>query len=116
MFPAYVIGGKNCNERSRRGGFFYIGTAAGILAFDQAHCADYFKTKFTGGFDSLHGRRSGSAYVIHDDNARAFFAETLDTLTGAMLFSALRTRKPLSVPLVTPTAQRSDRRPSSIHR
>src|SRR5450631_763746 len=84
LFP-YLIGRKDRNKGSGRGGFFYTGAAVGILALDEAHRADHFEAVFSRRFDGLHGGGPGSAHIVHDHHARAFFTEALDALAGAVL-------------------------------
>src|SRR5437868_4170334 len=56
-----------------------------VLAFDQAHCADYFETICAGRFNGLDRRSPSCADVVNDNNPRAGLTEALDTLASPML-------------------------------
>src|ERR1700675_2016708 len=89
MLFSDLIRRKNRDEIRGRGGFFYAGSAGGILALNQAHNAGHFEAVLAGSFNGLHGGGSGGAYIVHDNHLRAFFAEAFDALAGAMLLLGL---------------------------
>src|ERR1039458_10035874 len=76
-----------------RGCFFYVGTALCILALDQANHAGDIESGLAGRFDRLHSGATGRANIIHDDHARALFAEAFDALACAVLLFGLAHQK-----------------------
>src|SRR5580658_8155030 len=86
VLAAHFVGSEDGDKGRGRGGFLYVRTAASFFALDQAHCASDYESEIAGGFDGLDGGGSGGAYVVDDHDARAFFAEAFEALSGAVLF------------------------------
>jgi len=86
VFFANVGGGKDRNKWRRSRGFLHAGASIRLFALDEAHHADDIEPEFPGSFDGLDCGSTGRAHVIHDHDSRALFAESLDPLSGAVLF------------------------------
>src|SRR5579872_5677226 len=97
MLATNILCCKDRDEWSRRGRFFHVGTALGLLALHQAHHAGDFKTEIKGGFDGLNGRGASGANVIDDYNPRALLAEAFDALPRAMLLFSLANQEALQI-------------------
>src|SRR5207237_9062525 len=59
----------------------------------QTHNSDDVYADFARRFNHLYGRRSCGTHIIHNDDLRPFFLESLDALPGAMLFLRLAHQK-----------------------
>src|SRR6266496_5983774 len=88
LFP-HLVCREDRDERRGCRGFFYVRTAVRVLTFYQAHRAYDFESKVAGGFDGLHGGGAGGADIVHNHDARAFFAKAFNALSGAVLFFGL---------------------------
>src|ERR1017187_9698159 len=84
VLGAYLGRSEDGDEGHAARGFFHGGASLRLLALHQTHDAHNLKVKFSGGLDGLHGGGSRGADVIDDDHARAFLAEALDALPGAV--------------------------------
>src|SRR5580700_9580503 len=71
--------------------------AAAFSTLDQAHHADDFKSKFAYRLDRLNCRRSRSADVIHDHDARTLLSKAFDPLSRAMLLLGFADEKAVNL-------------------
>ena len=93
VFRANVLGREQRDERRRRCGLFHIRAAAGFLPLHQAQYAGDLESKLAGGLNRLNGRSASGAYVVHDYDMRALFAEALNSLSGAVCLLRLADQK-----------------------
>src|SRR5271166_44187 len=89
MFFSHVVRSEDRDKRCGRRGPFYIRTPMRILAFDQTHRADHFKTKRPRGFDGVDRRSSRRANIVDDHDLRTGLAKAFNTLAGAVLLLGL---------------------------
>jgi hypothetical protein len=85
MLPSDIIGSEYGKKWRGGSGLFHAGSAASLLALDEAHDSHDIEAKFAGCCNGLDGRRPGRAYIVDNYYARWLFAESLDALSGSML-------------------------------
>src|ERR1051326_277077 len=82
----YVIRSKHTDEWRGSSGFFYRGTATGFQSFNQAGHTRDVEAEFTSGFYGLDGGTAGSADIIDNHHASAFFLKAFHAPTHAVRF------------------------------
>src|SRR5258708_7365455 len=92
-----IAGGEYGNKRGRRGRLLDTRTPSRLLAYHQAQYAHHLKAEFPRRFDRLHGRGPGSANVVDNHYARAFFLETFNAPSGAVLLLGFANQKSVHV-------------------